>query len=271
MTDVVATVAESWDGTAWSVVPTPNIGNSSELYGVSCSSPSSCLAVGYYGSAGDASPLVETWDGTAWSDQPAAIPPGAATAQLNGVSCVSSTDCAAVGDYADTGGQQLALIENWDGSSWSVAPSASLEDQLTSVSCSSSTACAAVGYNDGTTSMLAETWDGTEWTVDKSHRPPGSGWYPVELESVSCTSADACTAVGRHGFIRGKTVVDAWDGTSWVVEKSPNNVPPPSVKNGGYPFGTALEAVSCLAPSQCTAVGDSTVVYTDQAFAEAEG
>ena len=265
----IATLAESWDGTAWSIVPTPNIANPPQLYGVSCPSPTSCLAVGYYGSTGgEPLPGAETWDGTAWSDQPAVLPPGAASAQLNSVSCVASTDRTAVGEYADSGGQQVALIENWDGSSWSVAPSASVDDQLTSVSCSSSIACAAVGYSDDTSEMLAETWDGTEWTVDatQSH----SAWYPVELDGVSCTSANACTAVGHYGFLAAKTLFEAWDGTSWVLEKTPNNATPPGVKNSRSPYGSTFNSASCVATSQCTAVGDSRVGVS-QAFAEAEG
>jgi hypothetical protein len=44
------TLAEHWDGTAWTIEPTPNPSAAvvSYLSGVSCTAPTSCTAVGYY-------------------------------------------------------------------------------------------------------------------------------------------------------------------------------------------------------------------------------
>jgi hypothetical protein len=44
------TLIESWNGSAWSIVPSPNASQINLLLGVSCSSSSACTAVGYYGS-----------------------------------------------------------------------------------------------------------------------------------------------------------------------------------------------------------------------------
>ena len=41
------TLAESWNGTRWSVVPTPNRGNASYLLSLSCPSATVCTATGY--------------------------------------------------------------------------------------------------------------------------------------------------------------------------------------------------------------------------------
>jgi hypothetical protein len=54
---VQQTLAEHWNGTAWSIVATPT--GTSVLLGVACVATSDCWAVG----AGDSS--IEHWDGTA--------------------------------------------------------------------------------------------------------------------------------------------------------------------------------------------------------------
>ena len=64
----VATFAEHRDGTAWTLQVTPNPAGAPQafLQGVSCVSPSFCVAVGYYfDGAGWIHNLAERWDGTA--------------------------------------------------------------------------------------------------------------------------------------------------------------------------------------------------------------
>jgi hypothetical protein len=83
---------------------------------------------------------------------------------LNNVSCTSSTNCVAFGEYYSTTTSPLqTLVESWNGTSWSIAPSPSLQgnyDALNGVSCSS-TDCVAVGYdetpNDVQTSLIETT------------------------------------------------------------------------------------------------------------------
>jgi len=46
---VAQTLVESWNGTAWSIITTPNKGTYPDgLFGVSCTSPTECTAVGVY-------------------------------------------------------------------------------------------------------------------------------------------------------------------------------------------------------------------------------
>lgn len=62
------TLTESRNGTTWSLLTAPSPGTSSdELLGVSCTSPSSCLAVGDQQGAGDEFTLAEAWNGTRWT------------------------------------------------------------------------------------------------------------------------------------------------------------------------------------------------------------
>src|SRR5207248_3662420 len=69
---------------------------------------------------------------------------------LEGVTCVSGSDCWAVGYYvSDPVGYSQTLIEHWNGTSWSVVPSpntsATQHNQLASVTCVSTSDCWAVG------------------------------------------------------------------------------------------------------------------------------
>src|SRR5215471_9172995 len=63
-------LAERWDGARWSQLPMPNPPGAavSTPLGVSCTSPSACIAVGaYLDSSGTNHVLAERWDGTTWS------------------------------------------------------------------------------------------------------------------------------------------------------------------------------------------------------------
>lgn len=112
-TGVSKALAEQWNGTAWSVKRPPDPRNSyaTTLYGVSCTGAGACAAVGYYLSrTAGARTLAESWNGTAWSVQSSATPPGAATASLQGVSCVSGAGCTAAGNFKNTA-VEATLIE----------------------------------------------------------------------------------------------------------------------------------------------------------------
>jgi hypothetical protein len=61
-------LAEAWNGTSWNILKTPDPGSTNnELFGISCTSPSSCMAVGDFEGIGNAMTLAERWNGTSWS------------------------------------------------------------------------------------------------------------------------------------------------------------------------------------------------------------
>jgi hypothetical protein len=102
-----------WDGTVWSIVPSPNAGTSDNvLNSVSCVSASDCVAVGYTDTVAYET-LVMVWDGIDWSIVPS---PNAGTSDdaLNSVSCVSAADCVAVG-YTYTGSAYETLVVSLTG------------------------------------------------------------------------------------------------------------------------------------------------------------
>jgi hypothetical protein len=234
-------LAEHWDGTSWAVQPTaePTGSSATDLADVSCSSATSCTAVGDY-VTNTTLTLVEHWDGTSWTIQPSPNRPGKETgSRLLGVSCASATACVAVGDPG--------AIEQWDGNSWTLQTSLDVPLSRTpqAVACTSETACIAVG--DG----VAARWDGATWTSQEVRTIPVE--FDTDLTAISCASPSACLAVGRnYNADDGGThtlLVKRWDGTAWTTDQT---VPDPS--SG---LGSVMAGVSCTSPSACLAVGNT--------------
>jgi hypothetical protein len=246
------TLAEAWNGSIWTVMPTPSPagGENVTLNGVSCTAGSACTAVGGYFDTvtGNEVTLVERWNGTSWAIQPTPNPAGTTSSQLAGVSCTSSTACTAVGHYFN-GSDAVPLVETWNGTTWTIRTAAGLStfSELNGVSCTADSACTAVGFS--LVGPLAERWNGTTWTLQPTPSP--AGVTNLSLSAVSCTTSTACTAVGS-GFAGGSgsdgAVAEAWNGTGWAVQSTPT------------PYGAAaagLSGVSCVAGPVCEAVGSA--------------
>jgi Subtilase family len=261
---VYLSVSESWNGTEWKIQPTaePSGALNSLLSDVSCTSPSECTAIGWYeNSSGVEVPWAERWNGTSWSLQVLPAPSGAQVTFPYGVSCTSATFCALVGLYRDSSGVYQRLAEGWNGSAWSlqsIPPPPSGTGTLTDVSCTTSTACTAGGYYFKTASStdepFAERWNGTAWSVQAMPEPGGTTENYVF--GVSCVSATVCISGGVSRTTAGKFVsfAEAWNGTGWEVQSTPNNAEGEGRFSGG---------VSCSSVTNCAGVGN-----TGKAFAE---
>jgi hypothetical protein len=245
----LAGLAERWNGTAWAAQPLPTSAEFSPLAGVSCTSATSCMAVGiFFKKTAPYKVLAERWNGTTWTAEAAPSPAGNEDVSMGGVSCTSATACTLVGSY-ENGDNQYTLAERWNGTTWAIqtTPNAagSAESWLTGVSCTSATACIAVGYASGTKAgsvevPLAERWNGTTWTILPTPNPAG----PVnELDGVSCRSATACTAVGQR---TSRTLAEQWNGKTWAIQGTPH----PGVSSN------ELSSVFCAAAVPCTAAGN---------------
>ena len=147
-------LAERWNGTRWTVQPTPNPPGTlfSMLLGVSCASPIVCTAVGaYYDERVVQSTLVERWENGRWRVQASPSPGGNEDSYLLAVSCASPTTCTAVGTYDDDYPNGSTLALRWYGSKWirsaTPDPDGATTSSLVSVSCSSPATCTAVGYS----------------------------------------------------------------------------------------------------------------------------
>ena len=247
------TLVESWDGSAWSVIPSPSATGWNELDSVSCTTSTSCVAVGMssVNRLVTEQSLVESWDGSTWSIVPSPNP--GSSAWLRSVSCFSQSDCEAVGLVQLTGYQ--TLVEHWNGNTWSVtsSPNQGIFDFLNGVSCISPTSCMAVGVSstNGSTlrATLAESWDGNAWSVVPSADPGKWSKSVQNFAGASCTSPSDCMAVGYYTHrVTNQTLVESWDGTAFSVSPSPNpgslNISTSSLPGGtvGQPYLATLAA-----------------------------
>lgn len=260
-------LVELWDGQEWSVMttPTPEGTRRSSLDAVSCSSVTSCVAVGIYGDDSTMStPLAEQWNGQRWSiETPRSvaiphipcvgcrIPHPVYNVDFRGVSCVSAGSCIAVGDWLrNTSGGPLAA--RWNGHKWSVhawyeGRNFHGAEGFDDVSCVTATACTAVGgENDGQT--LAERWNGSGWHTQHTFSPYGVNGGGDSLRHVSCTSLSFCVALGYTATGGAPTSVfaEAWNGNKWSHEEIPH-----------VPGLADWSGVSCVSAAWCVAVGST--------------
>ena len=120
------TLIETLSGDSWKVSPSPSPSTASnDLFGVSCTSRSACVAVGDDGTTSSQKTLIETLVGNSWK-----LTPSPSTASpfpvdfLNGVSCSSSTHCVAAGLAAgSTAMESRTLIETLTNGKWTITPS----------------------------------------------------------------------------------------------------------------------------------------------------
>ena len=245
------TLAERWNGARWVISPTPSPssagGTSSDMGGVACPATTTCLAVGGTSDANGnpITAIAERWNASTWAMTPIPLPKGTQSARLTSVACVSPSWCAAVGFWSTTRGG--TLVEQWNGTDWRMrhAPSPSRTVQsLGGVSCPTRHDCMAVGgyaNADGVFIPYAERWDGTSWTLLHVPNPDPADF--TGLQSVSCVSPTACTAVGSAG---PTTLAEHWNGTRWHVIPTHD----PSAGQGSF-----FQSVICSAATRCTAVG----------------
>jgi len=260
------TFAERWNGTKWSIVASPNpaSGRYNRLSGVSCTSPSRCMAVGGYLTPDARVPtLVELWNGTKWSILDSPNREFGLGGPLSAVSCPTARSCFVVGvDYVTENYQTVTMAMHWNGTTWSTVTgnSSTAYSALSGVSCVSTTNCTAVGYSRDRQSQsettLVQHWNGTKWSTVKS-RNPGPSFS--QLSAVSCSGVFFCIAVGQYANASVvRTLVERWDGANW----SNVNSPIPAGATTTQPAG-----VSCRSKTACVAVGHFTTSTDPQAGA----
>jgi len=247
----------TWNGTSWTPVSTTHLGLSSTVVGVSCVSPTQCVA------GSDSGTLA--WNGSAWSE-----PAGSGGGPI---SCSTAVDCS---QAMGTG------VETFDSTGWIYPGEADPHATLTAISCSVDWLCVAV---DNTGQAFSSTL--TEWSnsgmIDAGGDftavgcAPGSTLWCVALDSagqafvdaadswsgpsptglghveaVSCPSSSFCAAFDDTGR------VSTYDGSSWTVP----------VKPLGLISGGERSSVSCTSATSCVAVDDEgdTATYDDTSW-----
>ena len=264
------TLIEHWDGIAWTMVASPNSSTTDTnlLHGVTCTSANDCWAVGKYKLPANVADqtLIEHWDGNSWSTTVSANTAPVLNNTLQDVTCISASDCWAIGSAADAiSGVDQILTEHWDGNAWTVvsAPATGEWDYLTSIKCTSPGSCWAVGTGidggTGQTKSLVARWDGSSWAlVDLPNPPP----LPNTLSGLTCNSENDCWAAGTRDPGPGygyATHIEHWDGNSWSVVPSPNTSP---TRNN------FLYSVTCASAVECWAIGMAYNGIAEQTLAE---
>jgi hypothetical protein len=224
-----ALLIEHWDGHTWSVQAAPHAFAASALYGISCTSATSCVAVGYDEPTAYAYPLTEYWDGTTWTRIEPRETINSQSMRLGGVSCTSRTACLAAGDYnannARSTNRVLAESVAPPATATLLSPtnvSARRGDNFWAASCTTATNCFVTGQQETDASglhvkPLTERWNGTGWTIIATPAVHHTSYY--RLLGVGCVTASDCFAVGMARFSDTDTeaLTERWNGHVWHV------------------------------------------------------
>lgn len=212
---------EHWDGSTWSVVPTPVSGVNTW--------PSHDLAatgsrdVWFAGTRNDGLGTLRTltmhWDGARWGVIPSPNL-GSKGSQLTAVAAIAPDDAWAVGH---AGHRPVGM--HWDGAAWSIVPMPSDETfyQLEDVAAGPDGRLVAVGASYQTaggrpqTLGLILTWDGHSWRIVERH--PGTAFQDVVLASPDDAWIPARAGWDTKGPVT--QVLLHWDGRHTETEAVP--------------------------------------------------
>ena len=226
--------------------------NANYLNSVSCSSRSFCVAVGYYRNRSYAEKtLIERWDGHSWGVTKSANTKYGKD-KLASVSCTSSSFCMAVGWDSEFEVGFTNVIEEWNGSTWTMIDrQPRVFAKLEGVQCFSPTRCVAVGYDEKAMNVpqtLVEQWNGLRWSVIPSANEASGNVMFNDLHGLSCVNSSRCLAVGSFEELNNdqRTEVEHNIGGQWSLVRSPD----PGAS------ADAFFAVSCPVAQLCFAVGD---------------
>ena len=238
----LTTLAEVWNGSAWTVAGTPTPSGSAALTSVSCTSSTFCMAIGRTYQKPKA-PITEIWDGSQWTvGDPWSTVSGTPPSNQR-LDCTSPTFCMAVGFATVSPVIETAVASVWDGSGWTTLSPPELSthyNQLLDVSCTAPTFCMAVGdYSTPNPNPAASgtvddsvmmAWDGTTWSVVAS--PDAAQSTQNVPRSIWCGSTTSCVAVGHAKVlaVTGESTLYTetylWDGNAWTFLLSPEVVTP---------------------------------------------
>jgi hypothetical protein len=212
-----ASLIEQLSGGAWSTVASPSPGTvSNELHGVSAIGKNDVWAVG----SSSNGTLAEHWNGAGWSVAPT---PNAPTYDdtLNAVSAASANDVWAVGSSSSGDAKHAMLTEHWNGSAWTVVPTAASTHQYGDTLYATAALSANNVWAVGTSSTI-EHWDGAKWSLVS--RPASNSSLPLDeltLFGIAVVSPTNIWAVGGNGArsCMGElpALIEHWDGKQWTV------------------------------------------------------
>jgi hypothetical protein len=257
------TLIEHWNGTKWSIVPSPNPatgtpGDSDVLTAISGTGPSDLWAAGWDNNAADdtISLLFEHWNGTTWTAAASPTPLGSAQF-ANGITAISPDNLWAVGTDETDGSNTLSA--HWNGTAWSIVPTPNIthagnaQNMLTGVSSDSAGDVWASGLADNVNGQNLRVpyvlhWTGTAWVMTKV---PNLGTEGSRLNGIQVLSPTDAWAVGQTQESNGAilTLTERYNGSTWAIVPSPD---PGSLANLS---DNSLDAVTTAGAGNLFAVG----------------
>ena len=231
---------QHFDGSQWTVVPSPHATNGEVLNSVKAISANSVFAVGAaLGNGNVSTPLIEHFDGKSWS---AVRVPRIAGGQLLDIAIVSPSDVWAVGVDSTS-----ALTLHFDGAQWSQITAPGTFAVLRGVKAASTNDVWAVGSQVGAKALI-EHWNGTAWSIVDNPSDINSGLFDLSIISSADIWAVGCT-VTSCGDAGGFPLIEHWDGNEWNVNPAPIEddgeaalavltFPSRHIYVGGFAFGT---------------------------------
>jgi hypothetical protein len=257
------TLIEHWNGTAWSIVPSPNPavglgGDSDVLTAITGTGPDDLWAAGLENNENTMtlSLLFEHWDGTMWT---VAISPTPMFASqiATAITAISPDDVWAVGEQFTDGTRTLAA--HWNGTAWTIVRTPDLssagtpQNQLTGVSAAGPDDVWASGFANNVDKHNLDVpyvlhWNGTAWQMTTV---PTTGSEGSRLNGILALSASDAWAVGQTQENNGAllTITEQFNGSAWKIVASPD---PGSL--GKLPVNT-LQAVGSAGSGDVLAVG----------------
>ncbi len=242
-----------------------------EFGALSCPSAEDCSAVGDYRDGADneqgflLSESMGVWGTAVEVSLPVNVGPQPQVV-LGGLSCPSAGNCTAVGNYTEPSrkGWQGFLVSETAGT-WSAAailpslpanasPNQEEPTPMRGLSCTSVGNCTAVGsYTDSSGETEGFIWTETAgvWgTAVEATPPTNAASNPgVELESLSCPSAENCTAVGNYRDSSGPSPALILSETSGTWSTGVQAMMPAGARSSN------LNQVQCASAGNCTAFG----------------
>ncbi len=248
--------AQAYAAGPWTLAPSANApAQHSILTSVACAGPGDCWAAGYSYAVqpNQRHTLIEHEVGGAWIRVKSPDAGASVSSQLFGIACSAAADCWAVGrSGAVFGGISSPLIEHYDGTRWTITPSANPAGQgaLNSVTCTSTSNCWAAGSYEFQSAglffsrALLEHWDGAVWSIVSI---PQTG-VNTSFSDVTCSWSNNCWAVGDYSDIimAVHSLIEHYDGASWTIAQHPGTV-------------SFLSDVACVSSSLCWAVGQNAI------------
>jgi hypothetical protein len=231
-----------FDGSAWTVVPSPNLQYGIRLEDVVAIAADDVWAVGWTGSNNfDDQNIALHWNGTTWMIVPTPQP-GEGTDRLFAIDATGPNDVWATGFYENEFDQYRSSIFHWNGTNWSnVENNCDVYGGLTGVTLLSPLEGWAVG-NAETCHFNGKTWS------EVASPQPRTEYYEIgyPLEDVSGVAPNDVWAVGARIIDNGWYIVwqsfaEHWDGSEWRLN---DRVP-----------GTLLRGVEAVATNDVWAVG----------------